>query len=382
MEYRRSNDTHSSEPPPIPERSPLRKHDSSDKLKDSSERLGEYFWGGMASVKEEELSLPTWSANPQSAEDDDLHLTNNLNCSTKKRKSAYSWGLFLFCVIGIGLYANSRSKLNAALTEIGSLMAASQRTDLQMKAAEKSVRMLQRELAALNMMDQKRQGVGTGAGTVPDPSIQRNNKAVEEMKTMQDKLRVSAQKAETLKDRVQASSKHDIIEKYGLGPYRVEIELVFPGNLDGPKKFVLEMAPVNSMPHSVHTFLEMVSTGLLDGCSFILNALHVLKAAPLPYDGSSASEKARAFTKLGLESVAFREYSHDYPHEQYTVGFAADGSPSFYINTEDNSEIHAGDPCFAKVISGFETIKRLEASPTRNGIWFEKRIGIRKAVIL
>ena len=28
----------------------------------------------------------------------------------------------------------------------------------------------------------------------------------------------------------------------------------------------------------------------------------------------------------------------DYPHEQYTVGFAADGSPSFYINTDDNTE--------------------------------------------
>jgi cyclophilin family peptidyl-prolyl cis-trans isomerase len=132
----------------------------------------------------------------------------------------------------------------------------------------------------------------------------------------------------------------------------------------------------------VHVFLEMVSTGLLDGCSFILNALHVLKAAPLPYDGTSAAEKARAFTAHGLESVAFKEYSDNYPHKQFTVGFAADGSPSFYINTEDNSEIHVGDPCFGKVIKGFDAVRRLEAAPTRNGIWFEKRVGIKKARIL
>jgi cyclophilin family peptidyl-prolyl cis-trans isomerase len=136
------------------------------------------------------------------------------------------------------------------------------------------------------------------------------------------------------------------------------------------------------MPHSVHTFLEMTSLGLLDGCSFILNAMHVLKVAPLPYDGSSAAEKAKNFAEKGLESVAFKEYNKNYPHKKYTVGFAADGSPSFYINTEDNSEIHVGDPCFGKVIEGFDTVARLEAMPTRNGIWFEKRIGIKSARLL
>ena len=84
----------------------------------------------------------------------------------------------------------------------------------------------------------------------------------------------------------------------------------------------------------------------------------------------------------GLESVAFREYAPDFPHKRYTVGFAADGSPSFYINIEDNSEIHVGDPCFAKVVSGFDTIQRLENMPTRNGIWFEHRIGIKEVTIL
>ena len=65
----------------------------------------------------------------------------------------------------------------------------------------------------------------------------------------------------------------------------------------------MQMAPLELMPHSVYMFLEMVHAGLFDGCSFILNAMHVIKAAPLPYDGSSASAKVKAFTKLGLESV-------------------------------------------------------------------------------
>jgi len=142
------------------------------------------------------------------------------------------------------------------------------------------------------------------------------------------------------------------------------------------------MAPLDIMPHSVYTFLEMVNAKLFDGCSFILNAMHVVKAAPLPYDGSSAAQKVKSFTKLGLDTVSFREYSTEYPHEQYTVGFAADGSPSFYINTQDNSEQHAGEPCFGKIVSGYETVERLEAAPTRNGIWYRKRIGIKRAVIL
>jgi cyclophilin family peptidyl-prolyl cis-trans isomerase len=142
------------------------------------------------------------------------------------------------------------------------------------------------------------------------------------------------------------------------------------------------MAPIDLMPHSVYMFLEMIHAGLFDGCSFILNAMHVIKAAPLPYDGSSASQKVKAFTKKGLETVAFREYSPDFPHEQYTVGFAADGSPSFYINTQDNSEIHVGEPCFAKIVSGFDTVERLEAAPTRNGIFYRRRIGLKTANIL
>ena len=107
------------------------------------------------------------------------------------------------------------------------------------------------------------------------------------------------------------------------------------------------------------------------------------QAAPLPSDGTSTASKVKAFTRAGLDSIAFREYSPKYPHEKWTVGFAMDGSPSFFINTNNNTEVHHGDPCFARIVSGFETVERLKSAPTRkDGMWYKKRIGLKRARIL
>jgi len=239
---------------------------------------------------------------------------------------------------------------------------------------------------------------------------------------MQEKFRISNSEMSSLQKYVQVSSLRDATRKYGTGLIRVQMELDFPedrkkvttttsksnndnnfiektkttssvdvtrsdnrltiDNINTKNFLILEMAPLDLMPHSVFTFLEMVDSKLFDGCSFILYAMNVVKAAPLPYDGSSASQKVKSFTRLGLDTVSFREYSSEYPHEMYTIGFAADGSPSFYINTNDNTDQHVGEPCFARIVSGFETVERMKAEPTRNGIWYRKRIGLKRAVIL
>jgi hypothetical protein len=66
--------------------------------------------------------------------------------------------------------------------------------------------------------------------------------------------------------------------RFGKGPYFVEISLDFPPDSpmselpSPPSKFVIELAPLDLMPHSVHLFLEMVSHKLWDGCSFMRNA--------------------------------------------------------------------------------------------------------------
>lgn len=231
---------------------------------------------------------------------------------------------------------------------------------------------------------------------------------MDEMTALQGRLDAGNSQIGSLQKLLQDVSKQDAILKYGAGRIRVELILDFPEDAAAaaasaqqhhpsksnrhtrgdaavakkPHSLVMEMAPLSLMPHSVFMFLEMVDAELFDGCSFILNAMHVIKAAPLPYDGSSTTAKVNSFKNKGLDTVAFREYNKDYPHQKHTVGFAADGSPSFYINTQDNSDIHVGDPCFAQIVSGFDTVQRLEEAPTRNGIWYRQRIGIRSARIL
>ncbi|GAX20575.1 hypothetical protein FisN_3Hh575 [Fistulifera solaris] len=209
-----------------------------------------------------------------------------------------------------------------------------------------------------------------------------NIRAMHQMNKAQKRVDTASKQALLLRERVQALSLEGISKKYGDGIHHVEFELEFQDGLDGPTKFVIELAPSELMPHSVETFLDMVSNQLVDGCSFIMNALNLIKAAPLPYDGSSAKDKAQSFADFGLDKLAFKEYSESFPHEKYTMGFTADGSPSFFINVDDNTHSHEGDPCFAKVIQGFDAVKRLELTPTRNGIWFTQRVGIKSARII
>jgi len=312
------------------------------------------------------------------------------HANPQRERSTFSVAVLIFCALSFTYYYFSRCTLVENLKNSRDLLDYTQKLGLQLKIAQKDVKLMELELASFDEKETRNSKAPSSeewTKALADPERMRD------MITVQRSLKGFQYESEHLKEVLKETSKADALATYGAATKRVRIELAFPedehfggvgsshANLE-PTVFVIEMAPIDLMPHSVYTFLEMASAGLLDGCSFILNALHVLKAAPLPYDGSPPSVKAQEFLDKGLESVAFREYSPDYPHKQYTVGFAADGSPSFYINTEDNSEIHAGDPCFAKVVSGFETIHRLERSPTRNGLWLEQRVGIRKVTVL
>ena len=363
-----------------------------DELSVNDRRIGDtdsHYWSRSPKSKDEwkgsdgSESGDSSSRHNSVAVADHIHVKNTLVFTAKKRKSTFSLAVASFSILGLYLYSSSLSTIKMALEQGDRLAAFSAKMQHQVRSTERNVRRLERELAALDAMEQKEEDLEEEKKILDQAALFTNPQLIEEVRAIQQKLKLSAKLVEKLKEQVSEMNKRDIIEKYGPGPHHVEIELVFPGShLSGPTKFVVEMAPIDLMPHSVHTFMEMASLGLLDGCSVILNALHVIKAAPLPFDGSGGQKKKQDFEESGLESVAFREYSSDYPHIPYTMGFAADGTPSFYINTEDNTEIHFGDPCFGKISSGMETVKRLEASPTRNGIFFETRIGIKSAVIL
>lgn len=358
-------------------------HQGESSSSEESSASGFYRSPLSSSINENEsFRLPTWSSNPQSPGADgrtaQIQVATPSNPSTSRIPVFASFLVFTLVLLGTATVYTSQSTVKAATLQVTVLKNNRKELDSRILSYEKDIRGLEREISAMDLLIQKQQSVETDAFLTQTS----HRRALSEMNELQQRLKTEAMQAQNLKSQVQEMSRNEVVGKYGRGIHRVEMELVFPDHQGGPTRFIIELAPVDMMPHSVHTFLEMVSTGLLDGCSFIMNALHVLKAAPLPYDGTSAVEKAKAFSEKGLESVAFKEYNGGYPHKRYTIGFAADGSPSFYINTDDNSEIHIGDPCFGTVVSGFDTVQRLEANPTRNGIWFERRIGIKSARVL
>lgn len=245
--------------------------------------------------------------------------------------------------------------------------------------AAKELNSMQREAAALIKMIQPQEASGHQSGLA---NSVKSFRAMHDLKVLETKVTKEKVQVSQLIQKIQSTSLIEVRKKYGNDPVEVEMELLFPDGPDGPTRFVMELVPAELLPHTVLTFLDMVSLGLFDGCSFILNAHHAIKAAPIPYDGSSALAKAQAFTKAGLDGVVFSEYSDLYPHKENTVGFAVDGSPAFYINTADNEDIHDDEPCFGVITSGFDTIKRLDDMPTRNNIWFVKKVGIKRAWII
>eukprot|EP00429_Kryptoperidinium_foliaceum_P028449 CAMPEP_0176137066 /NCGR_PEP_ID=MMETSP0120_2-20121206/69576_1 /TAXON_ID=160619 /ORGANISM="Kryptoperidinium foliaceum, Strain CCMP 1326" /LENGTH=388 /DNA_ID=CAMNT_0017472885 /DNA_START=30 /DNA_END=1194 /DNA_ORIENTATION=- len=277
------------------------------------------------------------------------------------------------CGVGLIWYWKSHASLHSALQQVLQLQKEhSLLLNQQFRSVETDLRQLSQAMMELNQMEQQR----------PLSASQPQDFHDAELYELQQRLNEGSTQISALQKHLQWVSQQDALQKYGSGKIRVQLELEFPrqhhlkedSTKDKTPVLILEMAPLEKMPHSVYLFLEMVRLGLYDGCSFILNALHVIKAAPLPYDGSSAAAKIRQFASHNLEGgVAFKEYSPDFPHAAYTIGFAADESPSFYINTQDNSDVHIGEPCFAKIVSGIEVVKRMEQAPTRNGIWFRQR---------
>ena len=103
--------------------------------------------------------------------------------------------------------------------------------------------------------------------------------------------------------------------------------------------FVVQMAPLDAVPHAVHFFLEQVAHGLWNGCYLYLNGPHVLQVGPQYYEEdeeiSAKTEEEteeeeedprgpvlKKFREKRLEELAFPDYSETFPHEAWTLGFA------------------------------------------------------------
>lgn len=152
------------------------------------------------------------------------------------------------------------------------------------------------------------------------------------------------------------------------------------------QSFTVQMAPLDSMPHAVHLFLEQVAHKLWNRGWFYINGPHVMQAGPqadftsVANNQEDVDERKLAlspFRELQLDALAFPEYSEDFPHEPYTLGFTGrPGGPDWYINKVDNTDAHGpggqfhheleefADSCFAKVVDGFDVIKTMMNLPT------------------
>ncbi len=134
---------------------------------------------------------------------------------------------------------------------------------------------------------------------------------------------------------------------------------------------MLEMAPLDLMPHSVNLFLQQVHHGLWDGNEITANPEHIMSFG---YHRASAHE---GFVDMALETVSYQEYSAKYPHVQWSVGFMGRPSgPDFYINKKDNTIAHGpggqedtedmhneADPCFARVVEGVNVLNDIDKIP-------------------
>ena len=143
-----------------------------------------------------------------------------------------------------------------------------------------------------------------------------------------------------MEEALQRSARDTLVSKYGSGPIYVDLTLRLPQEVSDGSSAVLrlEMAPAELMPVTVLYFLEQVTSGAWDGCSFIRNAGHVLQASPR---GKNCNVKAFRASGGKERSVAFQEYSSQYPHYMHTIGLAGrPGGPDFYINLMDNVDNH------------------------------------------
>lgn len=155
--------------------------------------------------------------------------------------------------------------------------------------------------------------------------------------------------------------------RFGDGPHHFHVAVEYPSGEEA--SFIIETFPLSDMPHTIHYFLQTVVHKLWDNTIFLHTNDHVMQGAPVDKTGQDLRDR---FRDAHLAHLAFPEYNPKYNHEKYTLGFGGrPGGPDFYISTQDNSHFHGpggqgqhdiheeADPCFAKVIAGFNVIDKM-----------------------
>ena len=297
--------------------------------------------------------------------------------------------VFLIAIFSIYHTSSVQQNINSIINQSGSQVDILQSSISSMDADLEQHRSTMKDLEEANdalfhyVEDLKKQdlhlrSINTESLEKSTDVIARENKQFNsELPLLRNRQAFMSRKVKALVDKIQRDSYRDSYEKFGPGPHRVEFTVELPGlpGFTNNHAFVIELAPLAKMPHSVHLFLEQVSHELWDDCAFAFNAPHVIQAGAYPVTtGKSYEDKMNEFDEIGLSTVHFQEYNDQYPHKQWTVGFA-DYGPNFYINMIDNTENHgprskgdelfdnAVDPCFGEIVEGQKTIEMMRSLP-------------------
>jgi cyclophilin family peptidyl-prolyl cis-trans isomerase len=164
---------------------------------------------------------------------------------------------------------------------------------------------------------------------------------------------------------------------------------------EGPNSFVMVLAPLSDMPHTIYTFLDLVDLNLFEGSSFIAaNDQQIEGGSPNHADMKRSVKLYERYAQHGYHRhlLGYNEYSERHPHTPFTVGFSggAHPGPTLVINMADNTEARGpqadgrgGEPCFGTIVSGFDTLERIQsARKSSDGYRFAKNVVIQTVRVI
>jgi hypothetical protein len=195
-------------------------------------------------------------------------------------------------------------------------------------------------------------------------------------------------KATTMIDMIKFRNRKEVLEEFGPGPFFVKLTFAFQDSREN-ESILIELAPLDLIPHTVHMFLKMISKKLLFKATFVLARSHIIVLGP--EDSFDADNNAILEERMVSEgykpngALLFGEYTPEYPHTQHTVAFNRRRGPTFFINLKDNSGLHRpyntddgsymeGETCFAKIVEGLDVLQRIVSLKKRDGDTLESAV--------
>lgn len=207
-----------------------------------------------------------------------------------------------------------------------------------------------------------------------------------------------------VKRNVQDFSRTMLLSKYGAGPYYAEIIVEFhpesnvvrERGISNLGSVIIEIAPIDEMPHTVYWFLEQVTGKSYDDrkIAFHINDDNIIQAGTdhdsidnvLPktlytnttttLTGDNLSDN---LNRKDLAKIMFQEYSPDYTHKPYTLGLPGKSVGKrldFYISVKDNTIEHGpgGHNTNDKKTSVITGGSRILSSSSNNDLHFAQSI--------